>query len=148
MTGLCSYESLDRQVAEVDRDGNIEAKGVGDAAIIVRYRAEPVMALVVVPRPGGEAFPDVAENNFIDRHVLAKLRRLNIPPSGLADDATFLRRISLDLSNPTPRDVLNAIVRLEGGLSWSVRYESPGARRAAARGGRAQRHRRTSIRIR
>ena len=38
VTGLCSFDSLDRQVATVDSDGQVLARGVGDAALIVRYR--------------------------------------------------------------------------------------------------------------
>ena len=107
VTGLCSFESLDRQVARVDAGGRVEAVGAGDAALIARYRAEPALAIVVVPRPGKDAFPDVKANNFIDTHVLVKLRRLNLPPAALADDATFLRRASLDVAGelPTPAEV-------------------------------------------
>ena len=92
VTGLCSYDSLDSQVAAVDGSGRVEARGVGDTALIVRYRAEPALALVVVPRPAKEPFPEVAGHNFIDQHVLAKLRRLNLPPAAVAEDSTFLRR--------------------------------------------------------
>jgi len=77
-------------VATVARDGQVTARGVGDTALVVRFRAEPVMARLVVPRQSAEAFPDVKPHNFVDRHVLAKLRRLNIPPADLCDDATFL----------------------------------------------------------
>jgi hypothetical protein len=107
VTTLCAFETMDRQVARVSSAGYVEAVGAGDAAVIARYRAEPALAMVVVPRQGGGAFPTVAENNFIDKHVLAKLRRLNLPPAPLADDATFLRRVSLDLSGelPTPAEV-------------------------------------------
>jgi hypothetical protein len=61
----------------------------------------------VVPRPGKDAFPDVPAANFIDQHVLAKLRRLNIPPALLADDSTFLRRIVLDVTGelPAPKEI-------------------------------------------
>ena len=76
VTALCSFDTLDRQVARVSSAGRVEAVGPGDAAVIARYRAEPALALAVVPRPGGGAFPDAAANNFIDKHVLAKLRRL------------------------------------------------------------------------
>jgi hypothetical protein len=107
VTALCSFESLDRQTATVTKEGRVEARGVGDAALIVRYRAVPALAVVMVPRPGSEAFPDVAAHNFIDRHVVAKLRRLNLPPAPLADDSTFLRRVCLDVAGelPTPAEV-------------------------------------------
>jgi hypothetical protein len=107
VTRFCSFQSLDPQIASANAEGRLEGKGVGDAAIIVRYRARPAMMRVLVPRPGTAAFPDVAANNFIDKHVLDKLRRLNLPPSPLADDATFLRRVSLDIAGelPTPDEV-------------------------------------------
>jgi hypothetical protein len=107
VTRLCSFASLDAAVAEVDRDGRVTARGVGEAALLARFRAGPAVATVVVPRPAAAAFPEVAPNNFIDRHVLAKLRRLNLPPAGLADDATFLRRASLDMTGrlPEPAEV-------------------------------------------
>ena len=91
----------------MDASGRVEGKGVGAAAVIVRYRAYPAMTRVLVPRLGTVAFPEVAANNFIDKHVLDKLRRLNLPPSPLADDATFLRRVSLDITGelPTPDEV-------------------------------------------
>ena len=43
----------------------------------------------------------------IDREVLAKLRRLNIEPSGLSSDEEFLRRVTIDTigSLPTPDQV-------------------------------------------
>jgi hypothetical protein len=49
----------------------------------------------------------VTAHGFIDRHILAKLRRLNIPPAALADDATFLRRASLDVTGelPSPAEI-------------------------------------------
>ena len=73
----------------------------------MRYRAVPALARVVVPRPAAAAFPDVKPLNFIDAHVLAKLKEMNLPPAGLADDAVFLRRIHLDVTGqlPTPAEV-------------------------------------------
>jgi hypothetical protein len=107
VTAYCSFETLDRTVATVDSSGTVTGSGVGDTALIVRYRAHPAAARVLVPRPGAVAFPDVKPNNFIDTHVLAKLRRLNLPPAALADDATFLRRVHLDVTGelPTPDEV-------------------------------------------
>jgi hypothetical protein len=107
VTRFCSFESLDSVVATVDPAGTVAGKVVGDAAIIVRYRAQPAMARVLVPRPGAIAFPDVKPNNFVDTHVLAKLKQLNLPPAAGADDATFLRRVHLDVTGelPTPDEV-------------------------------------------
>jgi hypothetical protein len=107
VTRLCSYESLDASVAAVSGDGQVSARGVGEAAITIRFRAEPALAVLLVPRTSADPFPEVGPSNFIDRHVLDKLRRLNIPPADLADDATFLRRATLDVTGelPTPRDV-------------------------------------------
>ncbi len=107
VTPYCSFESLDTATATVEANGTVTGKGVGDAPIIVRYRAQPALARVLVPRPAATAFPDVKPNNFVDAHVLAKLKRLNLPPAALADDATFLRRVHLDVTGelPTPEEV-------------------------------------------
>lgn len=107
VTALCSFESRDVSVATVEMDGLVRAVGVGDTSLIVRYRAEPAMATVLVPRQANEAYPQVTGNNFVDEHVLAKLKRLNVPPAALCDDATFLRRIMLDVTGelPAPKEV-------------------------------------------
>ena len=107
VTALCSFTSLDQGIAIVDAAGIVTAQGVGDTAIIVRYRAEPVMAQVFVARERSNPTASIAANSFIDQHVLAKLQRLNIPAAELADDATFLRRVRLDVSGqlPTPAEV-------------------------------------------
>src|SRR4051794_5449335 len=47
VTRLCSFESLDKQVAICDRDGQVLVKGVGDTALMVRYIADPAIALVL-----------------------------------------------------------------------------------------------------
>src|SRR5207253_4526852 len=70
VTALATFESRDKQVATVEASGRVRAAGVGDAALIVRYRATPALAMVLVPRPAQEAFPQLAEHNFIDKHIL------------------------------------------------------------------------------
>jgi hypothetical protein len=102
VTAYCSFESRDAGVATVDVSGAVRGVGVGDTALLVRYRAAPATALVLVPRPGAGPVAEVRPNNFIDEHILAKLKRLNLPPAALADDATFLRRASLDAPGELP----------------------------------------------
>ncbi|MCE9530180.1 MAG: DUF1549 domain-containing protein [Planctomycetes bacterium] len=107
VTALCSFEAVNKELAAVDSAGRVRALGVGDTAIVARYRAEPAMAMLVSPRAGSEPFPAVQSVNFIDKHVLDKLRRLNIHPADLCDDVTFLRRVSLDVTGtpPTPTEI-------------------------------------------
>jgi hypothetical protein len=107
VTALCSFEAVNKELARVDPSGRVEALGVGDTAVVARYRAEPVVAVLVSPRKGSEPFPEVRPVNFVDRHVLDKLRRLNVHPADLCDDATFLRRVSLDVTGlpPTPVEI-------------------------------------------
>ncbi|MEZ6086659.1 MAG: DUF1549 domain-containing protein [Pirellulaceae bacterium] len=57
-------------------------------------------------------FPSL--QNFIDDHVFGNLKELGIPPSPICDDATFLRRVTLDIAGRIPteqesRDFLAAI---------------------------------------
>ena len=42
------------------------------------------------------------QNNYVDQIIDAKLRRLKIQPTPEGDDATFLRRVALDLSGQPP----------------------------------------------
>ena len=107
ITLLCSFESRDKNVAEVDASGKVRAVGLGETIVVARYRGEPVMAQILIPGESKGTFPAVKENNFIDRHILAKLKRLNIHPAELCDDVTFLRRVSLDVTGalPTPNEI-------------------------------------------
>lgn len=93
VTQLCYFEVGNREVASVDVHGNVEALGVGDTSIIIRYPGQVGMAtLVVTPGKLAADFPKVQENNFLDRHVLNRLKVLDVHPSELCDDATFLQR--------------------------------------------------------
>ncbi len=101
VTRFCRFEPVNKEVVSVDPSATISANAVGDTAIVVRYGAHPAVAMVVVPGPKID-FADVKTNNFIDDHVIAKLRTLNIPIADLCDDATFLRRASLDICGALP----------------------------------------------
>lgn len=102
VTVEAEYESNAATIAGVDRRGTVSGgETPGEAAILVRYMGQVTVCRVTLPRPGVR-FPRPPEENFIDRHVWNKLERLGIPPSNLADDATFLRRVFLDAIGTLP----------------------------------------------
>ena len=73
----------------------------GEAAVLVRYLGHVAVCRVAMPRPSG-VFVRPPEANFIDTHVWNKLTRLGIPPSDPIDDATFMRRVFLDVIGTLP----------------------------------------------
>jgi hypothetical protein len=109
ITPFCDYRTLDDSVADVTNLGVVRSKQPGDTAVIVSYRGQvlPVRMLVPAPSPPGFKYPTIAEVNFIDREVFAKLRRMNMAPSDLASDNEFLRRVYIDTIGtlPTPKEV-------------------------------------------
>ena len=108
VTHLCRHETNDPEVATVDASGTVRPRRVGDTVAVIRYGAEPVLAnLLVVPGGDRKPFPDVKPHNFIDEHVLARLKAMDLPPAALCDDATFLRRLYLDVTGclPPPDEV-------------------------------------------
>ncbi len=109
ITPLCEFRTNNDAVADVNALGQVQARQEGDTSIVVVYRGTVLPVRVMVPREAkaGEAYPKVAEVNYVDREVFAKLRRLNIVPSELSGDAEFLRRVTLDTIGclPEPDEV-------------------------------------------
>ncbi|MFZ4731585.1 MAG: DUF1549 and DUF1553 domain-containing protein [Pirellulales bacterium] len=104
VSALALYESADAGRVSVDESGTIRAIGpVGRSAIMVRYGGMVSVSSALVPRDGpAPVYPE--PRTFVDRHVFATLARLGIPVADECADATFLRRVSLDLTGslPTP----------------------------------------------
>ena len=96
VTKLAVYEATNSLI-EVNHDGLIRARSVGEATLLVRYLNQQVaMRLAVVAFRPDFVFHAPPEANYVDRHVFAKLRSLRINPSPLAGDSVFLRRAFLD----------------------------------------------------
>jgi hypothetical protein len=109
ITPLCDFRTNDDAIVEVTPLGQVKAVRPGDTAVVVSYRGHvlPVRVLVPLETPPDYKYPEVAEANFIDHEVFAKLRRLNIVPSDLSGDAEFLRRVTIDTIGtlPTPKEL-------------------------------------------
>lgn len=107
VTPFCDFRIGDESVATVSPLGVLTPQRPGDTALTVLYRGAVRAVRVLVPVPGTAPYPPVPEVNYIDREVFAKLRLLNVVPSDLAPDATFLRRVYIDTiaQLPTPEEV-------------------------------------------
>ncbi len=98
-------ESNSTSTAGIDDDGSVRGERIGEAAVLVRYEGKfaTVPVTILNPEPGFQ-WRRLAQYNYIDKHVDAKLERLKIQPAPEASDETFLRRIYIDLTGipPTP----------------------------------------------
>lgn len=102
VTELALFESNDSSMASVTESGLVEAGEVpGKVSIMVRFqdRVAVYAGLVPLGAPLTELPPT---RNFIDTGVFATLRNIGLPPSELCDDATFLRRVTLDVAGRLP----------------------------------------------
>lgn len=106
VTPLALYDTRDEAVATVDAAGRVRVVASGVTAVQIRYRGAVAAVWVGAPYPGPKPKPPVAQNP-IDRALFAELTRLQLTPAPRCDDATFLRRVSLDLIGtlPTPAEV-------------------------------------------
>lgn len=111
VTRLAAFQSNESPIADVDEHGLVTAGTItGDAAVMTRFMGQIAVCDVTIPRQDQvpqEVYRELPRNNFIDDLVWQKLQRLNITPSGLCDDTTYLRRVTTDIAGriPTPAEV-------------------------------------------
>lgn len=102
VTRTARYEPNDKVMAEVTESGRVRMLGTpGEVAIMVRYQDRVAVAEATVPL-GAEVKDLPVAKTLVDEHVFAKLKKLGLPPSPTADDATFLRRATLDITGRLP----------------------------------------------
>ncbi|NBV44356.1 MAG: DUF1549 domain-containing protein [Planctomycetia bacterium] len=106
VTDLVWYGSNNDQSAKVSVDGRITSGDRGEAFIMARYDTITVgVPVVVIPTglgPTTASAGGTPGGNWIDDLVDAKLAALRITPSAVCDDATFLRRVMLDVVGLLP----------------------------------------------
>jgi Protein of unknown function (DUF1553)/Protein of unknown function (DUF1549)/Bacterial Ig-like domain (group 2) len=102
VTAWARFDGMDDAVISVTPAGVVTAVGRGQAPLMVRYEGQAAIAMVVIPFAASADLTGWQNNNFVDELASAKFRELGIVPSGLCDDATFLRRASFDAIGTLP----------------------------------------------
>lgn len=104
VTAWSKFTGTNDSVARIDEHGVVNVTGGGQGSVVAWHLAQNVVSTIMVPQDI-DIQPETWKEqpaNFIDEQVLAKLKLLNIPPSPLASDQEFLRRVSLDAIGTLP----------------------------------------------
>lgn len=102
VTSLAVYEPANTLV-KVSHGGLVQSDGNGETTILVRFLDQQLpVRLAFIPDRSGFKWSRPRENNYVDKHVFAKLQSLRINPSELSSDQVFLRRAYLDLLGILP----------------------------------------------
>lgn len=101
-------ESGNNEVAKAGTSGMVEAIRRGEAPILARFEgAYAAATLTIMGNRDKFQWQEPERYNAIDEFVAQKWQRMKIQPSGVTNDAEFLRRVTLDLTGlpPTPTQV-------------------------------------------
>lgn len=105
VSDLAVFTSSDPNLAPVTKTGLVRFEKAGESSILVRYLdlITSVRLTYVKPDPAYR-FVGPPPTNYVDEHVFAKQRELQLLPAPIASDEVFLRRVFLDTIGvlPTP----------------------------------------------
>jgi hypothetical protein len=102
VTRMAQYESNDADMADVSDSGLITVKeSAGVVAVMARFCGQVATCQASIPLPE-QVVRWPPPRNAIDEAVIHQLQSLHIPMAAPADDATYLRRVTLDLAGRLP----------------------------------------------
>jgi hypothetical protein len=104
VTRMALFEPNEPEMAESSTKGLVTTLDLsGEVAIMARYQGQVATFRATVPL-GADTSKMPEPANLVDAAVFGKLKQLGIPASDVCDDATFLRRVSLDISGTLPSE--------------------------------------------
>ena len=109
VTPLTTFStSNDNSVIIEPTTGLMTSAKRGEAFLMGRFHTfTEGMQTIVIPEEVNYQQPKLAGSHYIDALVSEKLHKLRVVPSEICDDATFMRRVHLDLVGrvPTPEEL-------------------------------------------
>ena len=95
-------DSLNTEVASVDRQGLVLAKGRGETLVIVRFEALVQVCRVIVPHEPPKPLAEFKPAGGIDRLWQSRWSKLGLVPTSPATEAEALRRLWLSATGSIP----------------------------------------------
>jgi hypothetical protein len=100
LTRCCSC--LGQRACQAKDGGVLRAKKKGETTVLIRAAGYTTMSVTVGVAGPVRNYPKPEARNYIDKYVIAKLRKFNILPSAMSGDEEFLRRVCLDATGTLP----------------------------------------------
>jgi len=106
VTELARFRCNNEGMASVDEHGLVRiGSATGHVAVMAEFLNRMETLQILVPNPESDHRPshgDTPSNNIIDELVQQRLHQLNITAAPVTDDATFMRRLYLDVIGTLP----------------------------------------------
>ncbi len=103
ITSRASFITNNERSAAISETGAITAGVRGEAFVMARFDAFTVGSpVIVLPKNAKLDWPNIPENNYVDKLINAKLKKLRMTPSELCSDRIFIRRAYLDIIGKVP----------------------------------------------
>jgi uncharacterized protein DUF1553/uncharacterized protein DUF1549 len=104
---LTRFTVSDELAAHIRSNSTVTKRKAGEVVVTAEYMGLMAAAVVLFRDPKPDfRWPVIEERNYIDAHVFAKLKILQIEPAPLSTDEEFVRRAYLDAVGriPTPAE--------------------------------------------
>jgi len=103
VTKLSLFQTNNPAIVTIDVDGVVKPVNRGDSHVFARFDRFTIgTEIIVLPEQSDFRWSNPPANNYIDELVYDRLQKLQLLPSELCDDETFLRRVYLDLCGVPP----------------------------------------------